>query len=110
VSLITDRFDASIVKLGETISWTMLNGSAIGQPFSHPAICRPLTSSEASTFLDDVERMSISHPGLYMTVKSSLSVIANDTFGRDGRSYTVLRVFSNKNGSDVVTKTVIALA
>jgi len=109
MSAVTDRFDAAVVKLGETVSWTKLAGSTSGQPYSHSCIVRSLDGGTLSTYLDDVEIMGVVKPGLALTCKQSIGAVAvNDTFNRDSRSFTVLKVFLNRMGNELVTKTVIA--
>ena|SRR3990167_1243116 len=105
MSVATARFDAAIDRLGETITWTKLNGSA--GSFAHTCIVRVASSGELSAFLDDVEIMGVAKPGILLVGKADLTVIINDTFTRDSLNYIVLKVFSNRLDNEVVSKTAL---
>lgn len=104
----TDRINANIDRLGHTLSFTKLNGSSDGQPFSVVGIVQPLDSGTMRTFLDDMESMGVARPGLKITCKGSATVIVDDEFTLDGRNFVVWKVFKHYLAGEVVAVTVIA--
>ncbi len=105
MSAMSDRVKANIERLGETLSFTKLAGTA--GSFSVECIVQPLDSGTMRTFLDDVETMGVTHPALKGTVAGDSTVAVNDTFTREGVTYTVLKVFFHRVGSDVIGKTLV---
>lgn len=102
----TDRIDANIDRLGQTLSFTKLNGST--GTFSVVGIVQPLDFSTQRTFLDDIESMGVVHPGVKVTCKGNSTVIADDEFTFDSRNYVVWKAFKHYLAGEVVAITVVA--
>ncbi len=47
-------------------------------------------------YLDDVELMGVSRPGLLLVTRGDASIAVNDQITRDGRTYTVLKVSNHR--------------
>lgn len=101
-----DRINATIDRVGQTLSFTMLNGAP--GTFSVVAIVQPLDFGTQRTFLDDVEAMGVNKPGVKLTCKGDATVIADDAFTLDGRNFVVWEVFKHYLVGEVVVVTVIA--
>lgn len=106
MSIISDRIKAAITRVGETLSFTKLNGTA--GTFSVVAIVQPCDTGTLRTYLDDVEVLGAMRPAIKFNVASDVNVIADDTFTRGPASMTVWKVFPYYVGADVVCKEVIA--
>ena len=102
----TDRINANIDRLGQTLAFTKLNGST--GTFSVVAIVQLLDSGTQRTFLDDIESMSVVHPGVKITCKGDSTVIVDDEFTFDSRNYVVWKSFKHYLAGEVVAVTVIA--
>lgn len=106
MSLIADRLDKTVDRVGETVSFTKLAGTA--GTYSVPAIVRNAESGTVNTFADDTEKMGIARPALFLIFKSASTVQSDDTFSRDGRSFIVFKVFKQRIGADIVSVTALA--
>lgn len=101
-----DRINATIDRVGQTLSFTKLNGAS--GTFSVVAIVQPLDYGTQRTFLDDIEAMGVTKPGVKLTCKGDETVIADDAFTLDGRNFAVRKVFKHYLVGEVVAVTVIA--
>lgn len=101
-----DRINATIDRVGQTLSFTQLNG--VPGTFSVVAIVQPLDSGTQRTFLDDIEAMGLTKPGVKLICKGDATVIADDAFTLDGRNFVVWEVFKHYLVGEVVAVTVIA--
>ncbi|MHB9035095.1 MAG: hypothetical protein ACYC64_00410 [Armatimonadota bacterium] len=93
-----ERIQKKLAKHGE--EFTVTGGTYHG-------VFRMLDSGTMSTYLDDVEKMGVSHPGLLLITEGNANVQVNDTLTRDGRTYTVLRTSQHRIGEVTVAKLVI---
>lgn len=91
MGLIADRMKMVIARVGESVAFTKLNGSA--GTYSVSGVVSLLDGSTEGIFLDDVESMGVTRPGLTLRVAGDANVIVDDTFERpSGTSYTCLKV------------------
>lgn len=95
-----------IARVGEVVAFTKLAGAAGNVNVN--AIAQPLDSGTASMMLSDLAIAGLVHPSLKLTVAGDCTVIANDEFGRDGRSFLVLKVFPYYIGEVVESRLVVA--
>ncbi len=58
---------------------------------THMGIFKLLDPGAMSLYLDDIERMGITHPALLMATKPDVVINVADTVTRNGRNYTVLK-------------------
>lgn len=106
MGMVSDRIKGKIAQVGEPLAFTKLAGGA--GTFSVQAICQIASSGSLGSYLDDVEMMGVVHPGVMLTLSGDSGVIIDDAFTRDGRSYTVLKTFAHRIGSEVVSITAVA--
>jgi hypothetical protein len=105
MSLLTDRFDAGIDRLGESITWTKLNGSA--GSFAHNCIVRPAESGLLNTFFDIIELSAFGRPVVIVIVKAAVTAKAADTFTRDSVAWRCERVFTLRLSNEAIGKYVL---
>ena len=96
----------NIARVGEVLGFTKLAGAAGAVNVN--AIVNMLDGATISMMLDDVEAMGVVAPGLKLVVAGDCTVIENDTFTRDGRTYTVFKMFPYYIGSVVQSRLVVA--
>ncbi len=70
-------------------------------------VFRTLDSGTMRTYLDDVEVMGVTRPGLLLVTRADAAIGVNDTITRDGRTYTVLKVSTHRVGGVAVVKQAI---
>lgn len=97
-SVFKERIDAALSRIGEdfTIRSTTYRG-----------VFKLLDSGTMRTYLDDVEVMGVTKPGLFLVTGSDTSIVENDTITRDGRIYTVLKTSEHRISGVVVMKTAV---
>jgi hypothetical protein len=66
-----------------------------------------LNSGTMSSYLDDVEKMGVTRPGLLLVTQGDASIAVNDQITRDSRTYTVLKVSNHRIGDTTVVKIAI---
>lgn len=101
----TDRFDAGVDRLGESITWTKLNGSA--GSFAHNGIVRQADGGTLNVYLDAIEQAALTRPALAVICKSGTSVIVNDTFTRDSVNYICVKVGIHRLANEIIGRTAI---
>jgi len=84
MGLIADRMKLVIARVGETVVFTKLAGSA--GTFNVPAVVGFLDGGTENVFLDDVESMGVVRPGLILRLAGDSTVAVGDMFDRDGVS------------------------
>jgi len=106
MGFLADRFKDRVVNAGELLTFTKLAGGAAGTAY---AFVYPLDSGSLNVYLDDVEKMGVVKPGLRLVLPGDSTVILNDTFTREGRTYTIQKApFFDRRGIEVVSKVCIA--
>lgn len=75
--------------------------------YTYYGFFKPLDTGTMRTYLDDVEAMSVQRPGLLLITYGEAQIAVDDTITRDGRTYTVLKVFNQRADSAILAKTVI---
>ncbi|MCE5314509.1 MAG: hypothetical protein ABFD49_08660 [Armatimonadota bacterium] len=93
-----ERIQNKLAKYGE--EYTVTGGTFLG-------IFKLLNSSTMSTYLDDVEEMAVSHPGLLLITEGEADIDVDDRLTRDRRTYTVLRVSQHRIGNATMVKIAI---
>ncbi|MEN6357321.1 MAG: hypothetical protein ABFD83_09580 [Armatimonadota bacterium] len=93
-----ERVKKRLAKYGE--SFTVTGGTYRG-------IFSMLSSSMMNTYLDDVEIMGVTHPGLLLMTQGDANINVDDTLTRDGFTYTVMRTSEHHIGDDSVVKLAI---
>ncbi len=66
-----------------------------------------LDSGTMRTYLDDVEAMGVTRPGLTLVTDYNTPIAEDDSITRDGRTYTVLRVSVHRIGGVAVAKVAV---
>lgn len=58
---------------------------------THLGMFKLLDNGTMNLYLDDIERMGITHPALLLATKPDVGIGIGDTLTRNGRTYTVLK-------------------
>src|SRR5665811_1587262 len=58
---------------------------------THRGVFKILDSGTLNAYLDDVERMAVTHPALLLVTEPTVTINVNDSITRDGRIYTVFK-------------------
>jgi hypothetical protein len=66
-----------------------------------------LDSGTMHTYLDDVESMGVTRPGLTLVTDCNTPIAENNSIVRDGRTYTVLRVSVHRIAGVAVAKVAV---
>ena len=66
-----------------------------------------LGSGTMNSYLDDVEQMGVTKPGLMLVTQGDASIAVNDQITRDGRTYDVLKVSNHRISDTTVVKIAI---
>lgn len=93
--MIKRRIDTALKRIGE--AFTIRGSTCLG-------VFKLLDSGTMRNYLDDVEVMGVTKPGLLLVTGSSTSIVDNDTITRDGRTYTVLKTSQHRIGGVVVMR------
>lgn len=96
--LFAERIAEKIEKFGEEFT--------VGSN-TYRGVFKILDSGTMRNYLDDVEMMGVTHPGLLLVTDADAGVEPDDTITRDGRIYTVLKVSNNRIGGAIVVKIAI---
>ena len=70
-------------------------------------VFRILDTGTMRNYLDDVEVMGITRPGLLLVTAADAPVDANDTISRDGRTYTVIKTSLHRIGNAAIVKVAV---
>jgi len=89
------RVDAKLEKIGEQFT--------VGANTYH-GVFKILDTGTMRSYLDDVETMGVTRPGLLLVTEAGASIAVNDTIARDGRTYTVLKISQHRIGETTVVK------
>jgi hypothetical protein len=103
---LVERFTANIARVGETLAFTTYGGVVVAANVA--GICRMADSGTLRTYLDDIELLAVTHPGVLITVADTSTVAVNDVFVREGRSFVVFKVWKHRIGGVVVCVQAIA--
>ncbi len=68
---------------------------------------KPLDSGTLSVYLDDVEKMGVTHPALLLVIAPDVPIDAQHPITRDGRTYNVLKTALHRIGDTPVVKIAI---
>ncbi|MGI6295481.1 MAG: hypothetical protein ACOX3G_05280 [Armatimonadota bacterium] len=77
-----ERFASKLDRFGEEYS---LSGD------TYLGMFKLLDIGNMSLYLDDIERMGVTHPALLLATKPDVSIGIGDTITRSGQNYTVLK-------------------
>lgn len=86
--------------------------SRFGEPFvvggvTYKGVFKPLDSGTINVYLDDVEKMGVTHPGLFLVTAPDVPIKAQDSITRDDRTYSVLKTSLHRIGDTPVVKIAI---
>lgn len=93
-----ERIASKLTRFGEEFQ---IDGVA------YRGIFKPLDSGTLNTYLDDVEKMGVTHPALLLVTGADVPIDLNDSITRDGRTYSVLKTALHRIGDTPVVKIVI---
>lgn len=93
-----ERIAGKLARFGEQFT---VNGN------TYRGVFKILDSGTLNAYLDDVERMGVTHPALLLVTGPTASINVNDTLTRDGRAYTVLKTSLQRVGDTSVAKIVV---
>lgn len=93
-----ERLATKLEKHGEEFT---VNGS------TYRGVFRVLDTGTMRAYLDDVEVMGVTRPGLMLVTEGEADIDVNDTLARDGRTYTVLKVSRHRIGEVTVVRIAI---
>jgi len=93
--LLFDRIKKKFAKHGEQFT--------VGSN-TYRGVFSVLNSGMMSSYLDDVERMDVTRPGLLLVTQGDASIAVNDQITRDGRVYTVRKTSNHRIGDTTVVK------
>ncbi len=96
--LLFDRVKKKFARHGEQF--------VIGQT-TYRGVFSVLGTGMMHAYLDDVELMGVTRPGLMLVTQGDASIAVNDQITRDGRTYTVLKVSNHRFGDTTVVKIAI---
>lgn len=96
--MIKERIDRALERIGEEF---VVRGSI------YKGVFKLLDSGTMRTYLDDVEAMGVTKPGLLLVTGSSASILVDDTITRDSRSYFVMKISQHKIDGVVVMQTAV---
>lgn len=71
---------------------------------TYTGVFRILDSGTLRNYLDDVEIMGVTKPGLLLVTDADTPISVSDTITRDGRNYTVLKISAHRIGGVAVVK------
>ncbi len=74
---------------------------------TYRGVFRVLDTGTMRSYLDDMESMGVTRPGLLLVTEGDASIAVNDTLTRDGRTYTVLKTSQHRIGEVTVVKVVV---
>jgi hypothetical protein len=74
---------------------------------TYTGVFKVLDSGTMNTYLDDVERMGVTKPGLLLVTDAATSISVSDTIARDGRTYEVLKTSTHRIGGVAMVKIAI---
>lgn len=74
---------------------------------TYRGVFRILDSGTMRTYLDDVEIMAVTRPGLLLVTVPDAVINSNDTVTRDGREYVVFKTSLHRIGGVPVVKLAI---
>jgi len=90
---VADRIKDIIATKSETLSFTKLAGSGVGQPFAVKAFVEPMDSNLFDTYFDATELAMLAFPVLLCRAAGDSTVIVGDLFPRGGVNHIVDTVF-----------------
>ena len=96
--LFLKRIAAKLTKLGEEFT--------VGANTYH-GVFQVLNTGTMHNYLDDVETMGVTRPGLMLVTAGDALINLNDQITRDGRTYTVLKTSNHRIGDVTVVKIAI---
>jgi len=71
---------------------------------TYRGVFRVLDTGTMRNYLDDVEVMAVTRPGLLLITQGDAEIDVSDTITRDGRTYTVLKTSQHRVGRVTVVK------
>ena len=96
--MLVERFQKKLSQFGEAFT--------VGSN-TYRGIFKILDSGTLNSYLDSVEAMGVTKPGLSLVTQADAIINVNNTIIRDGRTYTVLKTALHKIGDTAVFKMVI---
>lgn len=105
MGLIADREKANILRVGKSLTFSVLDGGAGGTVVG---IVVPCDTGTLGTMLDSTEAMGVVHPALKLTVPGDRAISVNDVFAWEGVDHWLWKIFVNRVANEVVSKTVVA--
>lgn len=99
MSRLIKRLERKLELFGETVS---INGA-----FQIKAFVQVLDTGRMHAYLDDTEAAAVVRPGLLLVAAAGASISVNDTIARDGRTYTVRKLFVERVKDGAVVKIAI---
>lgn len=93
-----ERIASKLARFGEQFT---VNGT------THRGVFKILDSGTLNAYLDDVERMAVTHPALLLVTEPTVTINVNDSITRDGRIYTVFKTALQRVGDAALAKVVI---
>ncbi len=99
---VLSRIEKKINKHGESF---LLNGTTAAKGFF-----RMLDSGTMRNYLDDTEIMAVAKPALFLITLQSTPIALDNTIVRDGRTYHVRKVWTERFQGIATAKTAIISA
>jgi hypothetical protein len=96
---VLSRIEKKINKHGESF---LINGTTAAKGFF-----RVLDSGTMRNYLDDVEIMAVIKPALFLVTLQSTPIAVDNTIARDGRTYVVRKVATERFAGVAVAKVAI---
>ena len=93
-----ERFAEKLRRFGEEY---VINGNTEAGMF------KLLDTGNMSLYLDDIERMGITHPALMLATTPDVVIGVGDPLTRDGRAYTVLKTAVHRIAGEPVVRIAI---
>jgi len=93
------RIDRKIAKHGEDF---LVNGTTPEKGFF-----QVLDTGRMRAFLDDTEVMTVIRPALLLVTSSDAAIAVDDTILRDGRTYSVRKIFIERFGGTAMVKVAV---
>lgn len=93
-----ERIASKLSRFGEQFT---VRGAA------HRGVFKVLDSGTLNVYLDDVEKMGVTHPALLLMTAPDVPIDVDDTIARDGRTYTVFKTSLHRIGDTPVVKIAI---
>ena len=74
---------------------------------TYRGVFKTLDSGTMRAYLDDIEVLAVTHPGLLLVTAPDAVINVNDTINRDGRDFVVFKTSQHRIGDVSVVKLVI---